>query len=111
MKYVGLATGNVHLIVLSSTFSRLISWPSICQVLRLLDALTTPGSRMISFQVNIISSAPNGWPSDHLMPLTRFIVSCLPSSDHVQLLAILGSGSSLSPRSHIGPVISRVSTT
>ena len=88
-----------------------MSLPSICQALRLVQALVTPGSRMISFQVNITSSALNGWPSDHLMPLTRCIVSDLPSSDQSQLIARFGTGSSLSPRSQIGPIITSGSCT
>src|SRR4029453_13750842 len=88
-----------------------MSLPSICQALRLVQALTTPGSRMISFQVNIASSAVKGSPSDHLMPLTNGIVSDLPSLDHSQLITRFGTGSSLSARSHIGPVISSGSWT
>src|SRR5215212_9013438 len=88
-----------------------MSLPSICQALRLVHALTTPGSRMMSFQVNMTSSAVNGWPSDHLMPLTSGMVSDLPSLDHSQLITRLGTGSSLSPRIQIGPVISSGSCT
>lgn len=42
----------------------------------------TRGSRTLSSQKNITSSASNGSPSDHLMPLIRCMVSCVPSSDH-----------------------------
>ena len=41
------------------------------------------------------SSALNGTPSDHLAPSIRCMVSLWPSSDHSQLLARFGSGSSV----------------
>src|SRR3954468_23058367 len=95
---------NVQRIVLASTASSLVPSPNAPA----LAQAGILGSTMLSSHEKITSSDENGWPSDHLAPSTRCMVSCLPSSDQSHDFASCGSGSTLSDVSiHIGPVRTR----
>src|SRR5262245_7585518 len=104
MVVTGKLSVNVQRIVLASTASSLVPSPNAPA----LAQAGTLGSTMLSFQEKITSSDEKGWPSDHLAPSTRCMVSWWPSSDQSQDFASCGSGSTLSEMSiHIGPVRTR----
>ena len=76
--------------MLSSTFSTLAGVPSAFLIQPGRVGVSSLLSSTSLYQ-NRMSSAPNGWPSDHLEPLRSLMVQVLKSAEGVALSATLGS--------------------